>query len=157
MIGRRVWSAAALVSVVVAIALAVAAAVGHFPDGLSVLACAATAVCAAWYGIRRRGVARSLGLLAAALLVCGAVVLVIVENRLLEDLLVLAAIALALVAARMAFRVHARLPRAVRPAHAVLFFNPLSGGGKAVRFHLADEARRRGIEPIELRRASSAR
>jgi diacylglycerol kinase family enzyme len=34
----------------------------------------------------------------------------------------------------------------------VLFFNPLSGGGKAQRFHLADEARRRGVEPIELRR-----
>ena len=34
----------------------------------------------------------------------------------------------------------------------MLFYNPLSGGGKAERFHLADEARRRGIEPIELRR-----
>ena len=32
----------------------------------------------------------------------------------------------------------------------MLFFNPKSGGGKAERFHLADEARRRGIEPIEL-------
>jgi len=72
-------------------------------------------------------------------------------------LLVLAAIALALVAARMAFRVHARLPRAVRPAHAVLFFNSLSGGGKAARFHLADEARRSSIGSIPRRRASSAR
>jgi diacylglycerol kinase family enzyme len=34
----------------------------------------------------------------------------------------------------------------------VLFYNPLSGGGKAERFHIADEARKRGIEPIELRR-----
>jgi diacylglycerol kinase family enzyme len=33
----------------------------------------------------------------------------------------------------------------------VLFYNPKSGGGKAERFHLAEEARRRGIEPIELR------
>ena len=32
----------------------------------------------------------------------------------------------------------------------VLFFNPKSGGGKAERFALADEARARGIEPIEL-------
>jgi diacylglycerol kinase family enzyme len=52
----------------------------------------------------------------------------------------------------MAFRVHVELPGAKRPAHPVLFYNPLSGGGKAERFHLADEARRRGIEPIELRR-----
>ena len=32
----------------------------------------------------------------------------------------------------------------------MLFFNPKSGGGKAERFKLADEARARGIEPIEL-------
>ena len=47
---------------------------------------------------------------------------------------------------------HAKLPPAERPGKPVLFYNPLSGGGKAERFHLADEARRRGIEPIELRR-----
>jgi diacylglycerol kinase family enzyme len=34
----------------------------------------------------------------------------------------------------------------------VLFYNPLSGGGKAERFALAEEARGRGIEPIELKR-----
>ena len=45
-----------------------------------------------------------------------------------------------------------RWPRAKSPTNPVLFYNPLSGGGKAARFHLADEARRRGIEPIELRR-----
>jgi diacylglycerol kinase family enzyme len=33
----------------------------------------------------------------------------------------------------------------------VLFYNPKSGGGKAEKFHLADEARARGIEPIELK------
>src|SRR5207244_2015637 len=38
------------------------------------------------------------------------------------------------------------------PQRPVLYFNPLSGGGKAERFHLADEARARGIEPVELRR-----
>jgi diacylglycerol kinase family enzyme len=32
----------------------------------------------------------------------------------------------------------------------VLFYNPRSGGGKATRFHLPSEARRRGIEPVEL-------
>ena len=31
----------------------------------------------------------------------------------------------------------------------MLFYNPKSGGGKAERFALADEARARGIEPIE--------
>ena len=33
----------------------------------------------------------------------------------------------------------------------MLFYNPKSGGGKAEKFHLADEARARGIEPIELK------
>ena len=32
----------------------------------------------------------------------------------------------------------------------MLFYNPKSGGGKAERFKVADEARARGIEPIEL-------
>ncbi|MGB0096424.1 MAG: diacylglycerol kinase family protein [Solirubrobacteraceae bacterium] len=33
----------------------------------------------------------------------------------------------------------------------MLLYNPLSGAGKAARLHLADEARSRGIESIELR------
>jgi hypothetical protein len=42
--------------------------------------------------------------------------------------------------------------QARRLAHPVLFYNPFSGGGKAERFALAEQARRRGIEPIELKR-----
>jgi diacylglycerol kinase family enzyme len=44
----------------------------------------------------------------------------------------------------------ASLPRAPRPHRPVLFYNARSGGGKAVRFALADEAKARGIEPVEL-------
>jgi diacylglycerol kinase family enzyme len=55
-----------------------------------------------------------------------------------------------LYAAREALKPKAAWPSATRPERAVLFYNPKSGGGKAERFHLADEARRRGIEPIEL-------
>ena len=47
--------------------------------------------------------------------------------------------------------VHVTLPGASAPSRPVLFFNPRSGGGKAERFSLADEARARGIEPIELK------
>jgi diacylglycerol kinase family enzyme len=152
MTARRTWSAAALALIVAALALAIVVAVAHFPKGVTVLACAILAVIAAWYGIRRRGPARAAGIGAAMLLLCGAVVFVIVEGHVLEDLLVLAAVAGALAAGREAFKVHADLPRAPRPGRPVLFYNPLSGGGKAQRFHLADEARRRGIEPVELRR-----
>lgn len=149
---RRVWSAAALALALAAIILAVVVAVQAFPDGLSVLACAVAAICAAWYGVRRRALARTAGLLIAALLVVAAVVLLIVGGRALENALVLAGVAASLAAARRAFKARAVWPAAPRPARAVLFYNPLSGGGKAERFHLADEARNRGIEPIELRR-----
>jgi diacylglycerol kinase family enzyme len=151
-VARRLWSAAALVLALAAIGLAIAVAVANFPNGLSVLACGILAVCAAWFGLRRRGWARTVGCAVAILLLCGAAALMVVEGRALEDVLVLAGIAGALAAARQAFRVHADLPRAGRPGHPVLFYNPLSGGGKAARFHLVDEARQRGIEPIELRR-----
>ena len=54
--------------------------------------------------------------------------------------------------ARIAFSVHVALPPATAPERPVLFFNPKSGGGKAEKFNLADEARARGIEPVELQR-----
>jgi diacylglycerol kinase family enzyme len=34
--------------------------------------------------------------------------------------------------------------------HGVVFMNPRSGGGKVTSLHLADEARRRGVEPVEI-------
>ena len=58
---------------------------------------------------------------------------------------------LAVAAAYAAFSAHVPLPNAGRPRRPVLFVNPRSGGGKAERFKLADEARKRGIEPVELR------
>jgi diacylglycerol kinase family enzyme len=152
MIARRLWAAAALFLAPVAGVLAIVVFVEHFPNGLSVLACVVLAVCAAWFGIQRRGRSRTMGLAAAALLLAGALALVIVEGQLLENLLVLIGILAALAAARIAFIAHVEWPRAERPAHPLLVYNPLSGGGKAERFHLADEARRRGIEPVALRR-----
>lgn len=149
--GPRLWAALALTLTLAAVGLAIGIAAVNFPNGLTVLACGLAAVAAAWYGLRRRGAARTLGAGAAVLLICAAIVLVVAEGRLVADLLVLAAIAGGLFAARQAFQVHADLPSAPRPRHPVLFYNPLSGGGKAQRFRLAEEARRRGIEPVELR------
>ena len=149
---RRVWSAVALLLGLAAIVLAVDAAIAHFPSGLAVLACVILAGCCTWLGITRRGAARAAGLFAAALFLAGAVALVVLEARAIEDAVVVLAIIAALAAAREAFQPHAHLPSAERPSKPVLFYNPKSGGGKAVRFHLADEARKRGIEPIELQR-----
>jgi diacylglycerol kinase family enzyme len=147
----RLWSATALGLAVATVVLAVVVAVTHLPRGLVVLACAVLAGCAAWYGVRRRGSARTLGVAAAAALLVAVIVLAFVWNHVLEDILLLVVAAASLAATRRAFKPRAHLPPAARPAHPVLFYNPKSGGGKAAKFHLADEAGRRGIEAIELR------
>jgi len=113
-----------------------------------ILACALLGAGAAWFGVLRRGMARVLGLAAGAVLFAIALVLAATWLRLLDIAVLAAAVALA----RAAFAVRVPLPAAVAPRRPVLFFNPKSGGGKAEKFHLADEARTRGIEPVELRR-----
>jgi diacylglycerol kinase family enzyme len=56
-------------------------------------------------------------------------------------------------ASRAAARIVDRRTRLVEPAkRGVLIINPLSGGGKAVRFDLVSEARSRGVEPLLLGR-----
>ncbi len=150
MMSRRLWSSASLLLALAAIVFAVVTAIRHFPRGVSVLACLAVAVAVLWFGVRRRGGLRTVALVATALLVVGAVLLIILQGSLLDNLIVLATFAGALVTARLAFRHHVELPAATSPSRAVMFYNPKSGGGKAERFHLADEARKRGIEPIEL-------
>lgn len=149
---QRLWATLALLLTVATIVFAVVVAFSHFPAGLSVLACLVLALCAAWFGATSRGTTRAIGGAVALLLLAGAVVLVIADHRLLEDLLVAGGVVVTLAATRVAFMPHVRWPVAKQPNNPVLFYNPLSGGGKAERFHLAAEARRRGIEPIELRR-----
>jgi diacylglycerol kinase family enzyme len=136
-----------------AAALAIVLAAERFPRGLSVLVCLALAVLAGWYAVRRRGTPRIVWAGAGALLVAGAVVLIVIEGKPVLNVLMAGAFAGAVIAARNAFRVRVELPSAPAPEHPVLFYNPLSGGGKAQRFHLAEEATRRRIEPIELRRS----
>jgi diacylglycerol kinase family enzyme len=148
---RRLSAMAALAFACATALFAIAAAVANFPHALVVLACLALAVTLGWYGLRRRGAARLVGLGGMAALLAGAVVLLIVQNGVLDNVLVVAGVSVAVGAAGSAFASRAELPRAQRPQHAVLFMNPRSGGGKATKFHLADEARKRGIEPVELK------
>src|SRR5690242_7147680 len=147
---RRLAALVALLLGAATLALAVAIAVTTFPRGLAALGCLALAATAAWYGLLRRGIARLAGLTLAALAVIGLLGLIVLGGPLLAQLLVLAGLLCSLSAARVALHVHVSLPRATAPRRAVLFFNPRSGGGKADRFSLADEARARGIDPIEL-------
>ena len=148
---RRLAAIVALVVGAATVALAVAVAVSEFPRGLGLLACVVVAGAAAWYGVLRRGAVRVAGLTVAA---WRSPVPWRCSSR----------------AGRRApicwswrgcwCRWRPRAPRSPstwicrtrrRRAKPVLFFNPRSGGGKAERFALADEARARGIEPIELK------
>jgi hypothetical protein len=129
--------------------------VEQFPRGLIVLACVAITLASGWYGLVRRGGARLLGFgVALVALTAPAVLLVADGDHVVEAVLIAVGLILTVGAARVAFRVRVRLAPAPRPQRAVLFYNPKSGGGKAERFALADEARSRGIEPIELTRGA---
>ena len=148
---RHLAAIAALVLLALALAGAVVIAVTSFPRGLFALAFVLVGAALAWHGIVRRGTGRWLRLAAGGLLIAAALVLMIVVGPLLGELAVVVALLLAFTAARVASSIHVKLPEAPVPQHAVLFWNPRSGDGKAEKFHLPDEARKRGIEPIELK------
>ena len=149
MSARRAAAVGALVFALCGFGLAIVVAVQEFPRGLIALASVAVALAAAWYGILRRGAVRIAGLAVGALGLLAAILL-LVGDRLLEEVLVVGALVLSSICARAAFGFRAHLPRVSPPRQPVLFYNPKSGGGKAERFSLAAEARARGIEPIEL-------
>jgi diacylglycerol kinase family enzyme len=149
MAARQAAAIAALILGLGGLALAVAVTVQEFPRGLFVLAGVAVGAAAAWYGLLHRGTLRIAGLAVGALGI-GAALLTMLNGRLLEVALVVAAVLLSAACARVAFGARVRYPHVPAPKRPVLFFNPKSGGGKAATFNVADEARARGIEPIEL-------
>jgi diacylglycerol kinase family enzyme len=157
----RLAALAALGAAVLAAAVLVAM---LFTSLLAVAAAAALLVVAggcAWIALTRSGLARMFGLAAAVLAIAASATALYLGGAGKGVAAFLAAIALFTVAARSAGRRSLRSrPSAVRgtsaPARdagrprAVLLMNPRSGGGKVERFHLAQEAKRRGIETIEL-------
>jgi uncharacterized membrane protein YccC len=118
-------------------------------------------VFAAWYALTRTGGRRLIGTavcVAAVLGIFGLAIFGVSNDRfgLLERLAcVLLAVALARYALGRGTRElkQRRTPgvQVAAASHGVLIMNLKSGGGKAERFHLADECRKRGIEPVILR------
>ena len=139
-----------LVLLAASVVLAIVVGVQQFPHGLTVLACLVVALLAAWWALVHRGAVRFAAAVGAGVLLAGAVVLVVLEGRVLEDVLIIATLVASLAAARRVFAVHVTLPVPPPPKRPVLFYNPKSGGGKAERFEVAREARARGVEPVEL-------
>ena len=73
------------------LALAAVVAVQEFPRGLIALACVVVAAALAWYGVLRRGALRVAGLAVGALGLSAAILL-LASERLVEELLVVAAL-----------------------------------------------------------------
>jgi diacylglycerol kinase family enzyme len=143
-------AAAALLFGLIAVALAADFVINNFPRGLLITACALLALGFAWYGLTGAGPTPVIGFTGSAIALIAGLVLLSGGSDLWRFAGVLAATALVMATARRAFRVRVPLPEAPDPRTAVLFYNPASGGGKAERFSLADEARRRGIKPVEM-------
>jgi diacylglycerol kinase family enzyme len=152
---RRAAAGLALVLGSATLLLALYVVFQQFPRGLIVLGCVAAALAAAWYGLLRRGAVRVAALGVALVALAVPIVLLLADGDYLgEAILIGIGLTATLALARSAFRRKVSLPAVPRPERPVLFYNPKSGGGKAERFRLADEARARGIEPIELTRGT---
>ena len=151
MVGRRVTALVAIALFVAGVVVAVVEIIRDFPRGPVAVVLLALGAVAAWHAVQRRGHARYVLLAGFALFVVAAVVVVLTGERLGIGLVAVALLLASLGFAGRVFKVRVALPPAEPPARAVVIWNPKSGGGKAVTNHLADEARKRGIEPIELK------
>jgi len=111
---------------------------------------------ALWFVVTRQGIARLGGVAAAIIVLAGGSVALIWLGAVDELIAFAVAIAVFGAASELALR-NVRNVATARPVaqtsppkRAVLLINPKSGGGKAERFDLAKEARRRGVEPVVL-------
>jgi diacylglycerol kinase family enzyme len=151
MLVRRLAAVTALVLALASVVIAVITAVTHFPRGLFVLVLVCVALAAAWQGVLHRGALR-VAELAIAVVALGVSLVLLLDHDAIATIAIVVTAVAALAAARTAFAAREQLRPVASPEHPVLIYNPWSGGGKATRFKLADEAARRGIEAVELTR-----
>ncbi len=149
---HRLAAILALGSAAVLLVLSADIIISGFLLGVAVLVGIAVAAAAAWYGLTRTAAARLIGFGLSILALSLTVGLLLVRaNHVGQAFVIVIGLGLMLLATRAAFRIHVRLRQVPDPRRPVLFYNPKSGGGKAERFRLADEARTRGIKPVELK------
>jgi diacylglycerol kinase family enzyme len=147
---RRLLAVAAIMLAPLAVLSAVGYAADDPQQAFGMLLTLSLAIVAIFYGVVRRGLVRIISLVFAGMLVLGALG-ELLDGRVIDRLIIAGLFWLAVTAACAAFAVHVPLAKARRPRRPVLFLNPRSGGGKAERFRLAEEAEKRGIEVVELR------
>jgi diacylglycerol kinase family enzyme len=155
----RIWAWVALVSAAGVLTALVVLLVSDVVALVLVLVALGIAGAGFWIATTRRGIARLFGLVVAIVALAGGVVALLGQGLVGELVALVAAIAAFGAASRMALR---RAQNAVRTDQAqpeakssrarsaVLLINPKSGGGKAERFDLVGEARKRGIGAVVL-------
>lgn len=159
-LGRRLAAIASLLLIGAVVVASIGLVITDPAALVAALVLFALAAVAGWYAISRSGATR---LTATAALVVAAVLFLaatVVAGRGLSLVVRLALLALAAGLARYALirdvRTLKRMSIEGTPVPAcsrgVLIMNPKSGGGKAERFDLVGECRRRGIEPVVLQR-----
>jgi diacylglycerol kinase family enzyme len=147
---RRVAAVLALISLLGAVCLLVLQVFTALPLGPVSVILLLVGCFAAWQMALYRDLARVIAAGPAGPLLVGALWLMFADGVQANGLLGAACILMAIVLGRHVYSVHLHLPPAPPPSRAVLFWNPKSGGGKAQQNNLAEEARLRGIEAIEL-------
>ena len=156
---RRVWAWIALAAAAGVLATLVVLLFRNLGALVFALLALGLAGAAAWVALTRRGIVRLLGVAVAIVALAGGAVALVRRDAVDELVAFAVAIVAFAVASRLAVR-QARTardadpvrpaPRSSRPKRAVLLINPKSGGGKAERFDLPGEARKRGVEPVVL-------
>jgi diacylglycerol kinase family enzyme len=150
----------AIASAAAAMIVILALLVGDFWRLVVVWLAGALAIAGLWWAVTRRGAGRLVGaIVAVASIVAVFVVALSGSLGVLGAIVPVALIVISGGSARYALHRDPKTLKAApvqgtrtpRPSHPVLLMNPKSGGGKAERFHLEDECRRRGIEPVVLR------
>jgi diacylglycerol kinase family enzyme len=154
--GHRLAAVAALLLALAAAVAAVASVQGNLGRVLLAPVLLLVAIAGAWVAATRTATPRVLGLVVAAVAVVALAAVVLSSDHRGLGLVVLGALSVAsVVLARRALSVVSGhdLPAGTRVGaarHGAVIMNLRSGGGKAERFGLADEARRRGLEAIVL-------
>lgn len=150
---RRLAALLALAAPPAAVAVSVVLLLRQWQDLAILVGCVVVVTVAAWYALTRRGLLRYVAVIVAV--VPAALILLLGVSLFLIPAALLVVFALAgryaLGTDAVALFQNGWRPRAVDPARrGVLLINPKSGDGKATRFDLAGEARRRAVQPIVL-------
>ena len=159
-VGRQLAAMVAMAALVAAAAIFFVGVVVHLVA--VILAFISLLVCATggWYAVSRRGVVRVIAMVVVVASVAAfGTALFFADLRIWRVVLIVVLGGASVLAAKYALERTRRqlranmahLAAAGSPAHPVLIMNLKSGGGKAERFHLAEECRKRGIEPVVLR------